>query len=318
MTINNRTWAMPSIAVVLLRMFEAHPDPLEPDAIYARVAPPAGLAAASGINQLPPALGDEAKVNSGVDETLQLLLEFGVLAQSERGLALASGLPTRREGDSDRAYVGRLLRVQFLEPQHNESLWESDRGARDFSRAIAWYLMQDVESAPRNFDTAAPLQQKQIDGAKAQAMVSSDSQSTRDYYLVTKTRWPVFIRWAVFTGFARSDLGGHLPDPTEAVEDTLNALPIEEPWPVGDFVAALSSYLPLIDGGIYWEDVRSQLTAAAAKNLGDALSSSLSHALLRLEDRNALLLTDRADAPDKKVLRDGTRRRRVSHVQVVR
>lgn len=51
--------------------------------------------------------------------------------------------------------------------------------------------MQDVESAPRNFDTAAPLQLKQIDGAKAQAMVSSFGLSEHDYYLVTKTRWPV-------------------------------------------------------------------------------------------------------------------------------
>lgn len=101
---------MPSVLVVLLRMFEHTPTRKAPGAIYARVAPPAGSRRLPGSINCRSALGDEAKVNSGVDETLQLLLEFGVLAQSERGLALTSGLPTR---NSDRAYVGRLLRVSF-------------------------------------------------------------------------------------------------------------------------------------------------------------------------------------------------------------
>src|SRR5262249_35830757 len=114
-----------------------------------------------------------------------------------------------------------------------------------------------------------------------------------------------FSRWAIFLGFVKRDVingrAGIAPDPTTAVRDTISRLPITSTIDLPDFITSLSDKLPVIDSGRYRAEVESNLLASGSDSQGDLLSSSLSHALLRLQDSGFLQLDPQgsADAPRK-------------------
>lgn len=246
------------------------------------------------------------------------MLEFGFLLDcGDKKFALAP-LPIQHESDSDSEYLGRIFRQLFLSSEKNwtkdEGLWSSDRGARDFSRGASWFLMQDVWSGPRRYEGDPPtIQQEQNT-----QILSRDGK--KQPLFSSGIRWEAFARWAQFTGLARRDAEGLIPDPSRAVSDAISDMNVEGKVAVRVFMENLASEIPVIDGGAYWLEVRAKMVHQD-KELGlNRVSSSLTHALKRLEERGRILIRNEADAPDKMSLSPAYRGERVeliSHVEVV-
>lgn len=314
MTINNKTYAQPNIALVIFRALGADPGPHTLDDLYAICAPPAAIAAASVSSA---DFDPEGTWRTGIKESVEILTDFRIVESKGGQHRLAESLEPIPPHETDRRYLARELRQRFLDPDQNKDLWSSDKGPRDFTRVITWYLLQNIEGAPRNFTDVAPLQRRQLaGGSNVQAMMKALPSGSREDYLVTNTRWPVFERWAVFTGLARRDVGGLLPDPTAAVAGAIKSMSSRERMPAYDFIALLAESLPVVDSGTYWRSVIDEFDEATRNSLRDRLSPSLSHALLRLADQGLIELDNRADAPDKTRFSDGTQSVLISHVEV--
>jgi hypothetical protein len=133
------------------------------------------------------------------------------------------------------------------------------------------------------------------------------------------TRWGAFDRWATFLGvasrFPRGSKTILMPDPTNAVRHVLAEVLPESRTPILDFTERLAQRLPVLDGGTYRRAVEERMRPEAVLASTDALSPSLSHALLRLRDEQLLRLEDLADAPTKVQLARGFGpERTISHV----
>ena len=116
------------------------------------------------------------------------------------------------------------------------------------------------------------------------------------------------MRWARYLGFIAPSPranGGYIPDPTQAVRDTLPALgrQVRKPIPITYFVSALSEALPVLDGGAYRTAVEKAM-AAPPQSVGEEgeYSHSLSYALRRLAESGTLELLYEADAPGTRSL----------------
>lgn len=316
MTINNNTAALPGVAVVIYRVLREVGTVGSEDDLIGLCAPASAISAMSS-NRMGDAVGTQDSWREGVRSTSSLLKEFGVIAKDKDGVRLTPEVQGSQGDEHDVTYLARVLRARFLDGPYNKDLWSSDQGARDFTRLITWYLMQDVVDAPRDFNGVSALQHRQLStGAQVRTFMASRPTGAREEILVTSTRWNVFERWATFTGLARADVGGLLPDPTDAIADTLLGMTTGALAPLGQFLPRIAEAIPVLDDGTYWLSVHSELDQGSKERLKGSLSPSLSHALLRLHEVGRLHLEDRADAPDKVQFVDGSRRITFSHVEV--
>jgi hypothetical protein len=188
----------------------------------------------------------------------------------------------------------RLLRELVMAPDLNAGEWGSQEGARDLCYSLAWYLRQDIYSAPGVWDLHPPLQSAQL---------VQQEQLAGPPLLVNGERWLPFARWATYLGLAvhqAYDGTAYLvPDPTVAIRETLSVCC---PGPRGEvelpeLLRRLGEQLPVIDGGTYRQEVDRHLRPGsyAAEEQG-TVSTALGHALRRLEDAEVIVLSDRADA----------------------
>ena len=98
---------------------------------------------------------------------------------------------------------------------------------------------------------------------------------------------------------------GHFSvDPTKAIRaHLLEVVPAKESLPVTDFVDAISSRIPVLDGGVQRKQVEDKIDSSkweAPK--ANELSPSFSRSLIRLNADNTIELENKADAKDKRVL----------------
>jgi hypothetical protein len=129
--------------------------------------------------------------------------------------------------------------------------------------------------------------------------------NSQDAWVIrNETRWDPFVRWASFLGLiSRQVLDRKLlvvPSPVDAVTQALPAVFREggrEDLPAEDFVSALATELPVLDGGAYRREVLAHISVPTLRPEEGKLSSSLSHALLILHQHGKIMLEDRADAP---------------------
>lgn len=221
--------------------------------------------------------------------------------------------------DNDVNHVRRVMRQRFLDRRFNitdqDALWDSDKGARDFTRATSWFLIQDVWKGPRIFDGDIGQEQKN----KQLVRMPNRKQPVFN----TSIRWDAFCRWAVFLGFAVRESKGILPDPTNAVVDAITNFTNRELVPLQILLTHLAEELPVVDGGEYRSQVEEKmLRSEGAITQGPGakeLSPTLSHALLRLFDAKVLELTLLDDAETKHALSGvGSRRSVYSHVRIPR
>lgn len=307
MTLINRPNALPSVALVMYRYLSHIAIPVTEQHLT-RALSPSSLSADGTPEDDEDDSGD-GRVRA-VDETLKLLTALGVTTTTKSGVSLAKDVHTADQSETDIATLRNVLRSKILSRTENggekTDLWDSDKGTRDFTRAAAWFLMQDVWSPPGRFTadaherSAFHEQARQLPGVVAGGK-GKDGKSVPLFN--TGTRWNAFQRWMVFLGLAATDAipGASqtmlMPDPTVAVRDVVAGFARQQ-FPVRKFLSSLAIELPVIDGGAYHQVVASRMSTDSRPDSTDRLTTGLSHALLRLEGQGLLELQSRADSPD--------------------
>lgn len=303
MALLNPPQILPNVARVLYRaLHAADASGLSRDDLAKAVAPaslPRGDGAPSGAG------------SKALDDTIAACITIGLIERQDDQLGLHPGLPAaardRRHWD---AALPSIVLDLVLDERLNHGLWESTEGARDLTRALAWFLGQDTLAPPAAWNEpngADIAQERQVTGTER--IFSND------------TRWGAFDRWVTFLGLGtrlpREGKSLLVPDPTSALRSVLPELSTAARQPVLDFTEAVGRRLPVLDGGIYRRAIEERMRPEAVLAAEDLLSPSLAHALLRLRDERLLTLEDLADAPAKVRLPIGFGpERTISHVFV--
>lgn len=302
MALLNPPQILPNVAAVLLRTVRGSEGQQISREELERAAAPSALQRGEG--------GASGPGSKGFDDTLTACIVIGLFERNGDVIRLdprlSDDVRDRRKEPDPR----RLLRELVLAEQLNFGLWESTEGARDLTRALAWYLAQDPLRAPGGWN-----EQGGVDLAQEAQFAAAERVFSND------TRWGAFTRWATFLGFAvrlpRETRTVLVPDPTVAVRDVAAALLSSGRVEINAFVEELGRTLPVLDGGEYRRSVESRMRPDAVAASTDQLSPSLAHALLRLRDERLLVIEDLADAPMKMRLPDGFGpERTVTHVSL--
>lgn len=220
-------------------------------------------------------------------DTLRELIAIGAVEEDDGTIALPSDFPGVRTPGAMR----EIVRVQAMRAELGKDLWEKDVdnrlvliGARDLVRAVAWFLSLSVVSGPYHFERTTP------------ALSELQEQQTGERPIYNAERWPPFERWTRYLGFSTVfplELRNRwaeplLPDPTRAIRSRLESLLDHDRWtPIGEVMAALADYLPVLDGGQF----RRAIHDKGAPEIDGACSSSLSLAFKRLEANHTIELS---------------------------
>lgn len=259
-----------------------------------------------------PKQDDDAKEQAPVRYAYNALKELGIIHEEGGAVRISESLPEAcfRSG-ADEAAFRRLLRTRILLPELNEDLWSEDgrpslAGPRDLTRALAWLLAQELYQPIRPWKDSSEfsvqrLQQKQF------------GQEQKGWLFSNDTRFASFKRWAVYLGFAwplnarieNSSVDAQfLGDPTEALRDVIPQLLLvrDRDVPLPEFLSELAIALPVVDMGQHRAAVLEHLIPGTLElPPQDALSTSLSHAMLRLQDEGLVMLSNKSDI-DKRLL----------------
>lgn len=238
-----------------------------------------------------------AMAGAAIDECLRL----GLLEEDGESLVLSSDLP---EGARRYETVGRVLPGVILD-RVLDSTADSNQ---DLSAALAWFLSQDVLDAPGTWE--------EVGSALVQ-------QGMQDALRFNDNRYSMFVYWSRYLGLtnalaipvsAVTPEERLAPDPTECLRRIVADLPVRdgERLSAAEFLQLVTARCPLFEGGA----IRSAMDAGRTQQ-DRFLSSTTSHALLRLEEEGVLRLGMLSDA-DAVLLVDGSRPRPVSEVVRVR
>lgn len=244
-----------------------------------------------------------------LSQTLTRWSELGLFETREGAVALREPYRTQLGQQPDRAEerLPKIARSIVLAEENNQLFWESEENkSADFSRGMSWILAQDVYT----LDTSSHQ--------KIGALEGKQIRDTAKRILQNDTRWNGLRTWMVYLGFARS--GAHVTiDPTIALRDALPEIfGDEQTLPAKIFIERAALALPVLDGGAYRAQIEALLEDTNwTRPSEDAVSTSLSRALQRLDREGALLCEQRSDAPGGIVLTGANQRqwRNITHVQ---
>jgi len=302
MALLNPPQILPNVAAVLLRTVRGSEGQQISREELERAAAPSALQRGEG--------GASGPGSKGFDDTLTACIVIGLFERNGDVIGLDPRLSDNVRDRRKEPDPRRLLRELVLAEQLNFGLWDSAEGARDLTRALAWYLAQDPLRSPGGWN-----EQGGVDLVQEAQFAAAERVFSND------TRWGAFTRWATFLGFAvrlpRETKTVLVPDPTVAVRDVAAALLSSGRVEINAFVEELGRTLPVLDGGEYRRSVESRMRPDAVAASTDQLSPSLAHALLRLRDERFLVIEDLADAPMKMRLPRGFGpERTVTHVSL--
>jgi hypothetical protein len=282
MALLNPPQILPAVARVLFRALQEADGFGLSRADLAKSAAPAALSRGDGS---PPGGGPTA-----FDITLTACVAIGLFDRDGEVIRLHPDLPeyARNRRQRDRHFTP-MVRELVLRDEVNYGLWDSAEGARDLTRALAWYLTQNPlrPPAPWNEPNGVDVAQEHQFGA-GERVFSND------------TRWGAFDRWATFLGFGyhlpRDGKTVLVPDPTEVIRNVVPSVFTAQRREIGVVIEELGHRIPVLDGGTYRREVEARMRPEAVQSAGDLLSPSLAHALLRLRDERVIVLEDLADA----------------------
>jgi hypothetical protein len=282
MPILNPPQILPAVARVLFRALQAADGFALPRVELAKSVAPATLPRGT---DSPP--GDGSK---GFDDTLTACVTIGLFDREGEMIGLHPELPGYARDRRQRDHRFRpLVRDLILRDALNYGLWDSTEGARDLTRALAWYLAQDPLQPPASWNEPGG-----VDVAQERQFTSGERIFSND------TRWFAFDRWATFLGFGRSlPRAGKtvlVPDPTEVIRDAVPSVLTTQRLEIGVVIEELGYRIPVLDGGTYRRDVEARMKPEAVLSGDDLISPSFAHALLRLRDERIIMLEDLPDA----------------------
>lgn len=235
-----------------------------------------------------PGAVSDASVISRLRGALSRWTQLGLFAETKGDIYLDDRFVKVRKEEIDdfTCKLPAFCRHLVLEEKNALPLWgESSAVAADFVRGITWLLAQNIYEFPTTWTGGAEnIENVQIVGGKK--VVQND------------TRWTNLRFWARYLGFASGDSGSFQIDPTLAIRDELPLIfGGQRELPAKDFLGALSTQLPVLDYGVYRQEVESNLsTTTWRKPVEGHLSMSLSLALRRLDLNGTIKLKGQADA----------------------
>jgi hypothetical protein len=241
--------------------------------------------------------GDAASTgpgSKGFDDTLTACLTLGLFEKEDDIIRLDPSLPPEIRDRRKSVDLRSLFRELILREHLNVGIWESTEGARDLTRALAWYLGQNPLQPPMPWN-----EPNGVDIAQERQFATADRVFSND------TRWGAFDRWAIFLGFGfrlpRENKSVLVPDPTPVLRVVLPSV-LETPRrEIGSVIEELALRLPILDGGTYRREVESRMKPEFVPASDDQLSPSLALALLRLRDERILVLEDLPDVLTKRM-----------------
>ena len=234
----------------------------------------------------PPTLAREGQNPSDMfDKAIKTLQELELLSVTDDGTLVLLGAAAALDGADWNAFAA-VLRTSALDRRHNSGLAEDEQqtGARDLTRALAWFLTLDPMGSPIDWDQAQKLQQNALKPEAGPAIVNGE-------------RWQPFGDWSQALGLAARPLlqtqgeSPLTPDCTTAIRQVIREL-----WKPGQQVNAMEAVrnlrqrLPVLPGGEY---SRSLMLADPGERVAGA---ALSYALLRGHDEHWLRLELDSDA----------------------
>lgn len=307
---------LPAVGRFLYRYLLRADDHQEAESRLVELLAPAGLPGVAGG-------GPERAGGFASEHTIGALGAIGFLDVAS-GLVRLGGALTDEErapADPDRCFASVVRRLVLRgstgaqDWEHTPSGWRTEGGS-DFVRAVTWLLAQDVLGEPLRFGgrgahNAEARQTDQFRGTGVPKLIANETQ------------WDNFVRWAPVLGLARrvyrSEAAHLVPDPTDALKDVLaNRLAgsLREWRPVGAVLEEVYEELPVLGRGVHREAMRSLLRDDPNPDLaGGAEPSSVSQALLYLDETRFIELANRSDA-EVVILDDRPRPRRVSHIRI--
>jgi hypothetical protein len=160
----------------------------------------------------------------------------------------------------------------------------SSGNSGDFIRGASWMLAQDIYTFPTKatFSNVGALMVRQ---AQSKTILRQDF------------RYNSLRHWMLYFGLT-TGTGEHLKiDPTTAIESQLDSIfGNNKELPAKNFLASLSSKLPILDFGEYRQEVEKNLKDDALRRLNpNEVSQSLSFALKRLDLKGAIKLRGLSD-----------------------
>jgi hypothetical protein len=216
-------------------------------------------------------------------ETLEILVELGIASMADHVVQLTGNAPQQ-----PMAPLGfrRLLQVRLADIATSDDLLANSAGGRDLLRGAAWMLAQDPLQPVIQFSQVEPAQDLQV------------GFDARPIPLVEQ--WRPFARWATSIGYLSSV--GHRPgraivaDPTLALADVLQDLEPGSRSGSG-FVDLMAETVPVVDRGSAFEAMRARYVETPPGLREEAISASLSLAILRLIETAQIRVEDPHDAP---------------------
>ena len=234
-----------------------------------------------------PGTGTDTSAFNRLRGALSRWTELGLFMETGDHVQLDSRFVKGRKNSLD-DFTDKLpsfCRRLVLEEKNAFPLWgESAAVAADFIKGIAWLLAQDIYGFPTTWeDGAQNIGDEQISGGKK--IIQND------------TRWNNLRFWARYLGFVSGDGGAFQIDPTLAIRDELPSIfGRQRELPAKDFLSGLSAQLPVIDYGVYRQEIERNLSATTWRKPGEGhLSMSLSLALRRLDLNTTIKLMGKAD-----------------------
>ena len=228
--------------------------------------------------------------NTRLRAALSSWIQLGLFVESDGHIQL-NGKFIKSKNESLDDFTSKLpsfCRRLVMEEKNVLPLWgESAAVASDFARGIAWLLAQDIYGFPNAWDAEVEnIEHEQIVGGRT--------------IIQNAIRWSGLRFWARYLGFASGDSGSFQIDPTLAIKDELPLIfGKQNELRAKDFLSALSTQLPVLDYGIYRQEVESNLSVTSWRKPSEGhLSMSLSIALRRLDLGGVIKLVGKADAGD--------------------
>jgi len=285
--LNRPSDGLPSVLIAIFRTLSAF-GPMPESELVELVAP------ATAVKQ------DMAK------KTLTRWKQLGFIDTGDGTILMLAPSIASVQIDDSVSLRTEILRMIFVEKNNATLLLDEPdedlpSGSADLSRALAWSLMQDPFTFPKNLHSVETLQGQQ--GISPRAFAND-------------TRWSGFQEWAVFLGMAVNSGKGITPNPALALSgflDEIRGSSIE--LPQGVFLQRASELISVLDGGALRKKVESTVkTSWTVLNPSD-ISPSLSAALFTLEASRRIRFELRSDAPEKNLLGRGARLMRpFSHI----
>lgn len=234
---------------------------------------------------------------SMVKETIKEMIRMKLVDEDEEGnVFLGKDLPKEfKDKNTGNENLPFYISMLFFKKENEEN--------HDFVRLAAWYLAQNFQQAPGNWEEFSKQLEEQIGPHKLECGNNSRYGQLED--------WLVFCRFAI--QYSVKGVGTRItPDPSLYIQTLLPQLFHDvRCLTIGTLMERLSNLAPIFEHGTFRKELFEKYKVGNYGN--NYISTVTSNALLRLHEEGFIKLERRADA-DTMIIYDGSSEIRYTHV----